>query len=295
MTIMKVYLFPNLSKANCMEYTINACEILKSCGIDMCISDSYKDEFSDLDYLIFGDEDSCIKECDMIIAIGGDGTILKCSIKAAEFSKPILGINCGRLGFMASLEHSQLGLLKILSTDNYTLSKRMMLDITVKNANSNDLRFSALNDVVISRADDCKIADFEVSKDGQLISSLRADGVIFSTATGATAYSMSAGGPIIEPEMECIEFTQICPHSLFARSMIFSSQSKIDIKCHTSNKAHVWLNVDGNNVYRLCDGDTVEVVKSPNYVEIIDINGGSFFNSVNSKLMRPLKDISDNV
>lgn len=291
---MNAYIFPNLSKTNCKKYTEEACGILHECGVSLLMESCYKNEFM-LDHVSFADEEKCIRDCDIIIAIGGDGTILQCSVKASRFGKPILGINCGRLGFMASLEYSQLEQLKKLADKDYTVSRRMMLDITVKNPDNSDMIFSALNDVVIARSDDCKIADFEVSKNGQLISSLRADGVIFSTATGATAYSMSAGGPIIEPEMECIEFTQICAHSLFARSMILSASSRVEVKCHTAGSAHVILNVDGNLVYRLTDGDTVEVVRSKYYVDIIDIIGGSFFSSVNSKLMRPLKDISEDL
>ena len=291
---MKIYLFPNLSKTNCTKYTVSTCEILHKYGIELYISDAYRSDFSGISFLNFDDEDKCIAECDIIIAIGGDGTILKCAVKASEFKKPILGINCGRLGFMASLEHSQLQLLEKLSKGDYTVSKRMMINVAVKNdSDSEILNFSALNDVVVDRADDCKIADFEVSKEGQLVSSLRADGVIFSTPTGATAYSMSAGGPIIEPDMECIEFTQICAHSLFARSMIFSADSCIQVKCHTSSDAHVNLDVDGSKVYRLTSGDSVVIKKSSKNVMIIDINGGSFFSSVNSKLMRPLKDVSE--
>lgn len=291
---MIAYIFPNLSKTNCKKYTSEACEILHDCGISLLMDSCYKNEFA-IDYVIFEDEKKCVCNCDLIIAIGGDGTILQCSVKASRFGKPILGINCGRLGFMASLEASQLELLRKLADKDYSVSRRMMLDVTVKNPDNTDMIFSALNDVVVARSDDCKIADFEVSKNSQLISSLRADGVIFSTATGATAYSMSAGGPIIEPEMECIEFTQICAHSLFARSMILSASSKVEVKCHTAGSAHVILNVDGNLVYRLTDGDTVEVMRSKYYVDIIDIIGGSFFSSVNSKLMRPLKDISEDL
>lgn len=291
---MIAYIFPNLSKTNCKKYTEETCEILRDCGVSLLMDSCYRNEF-ELDYVIFEEEKKCVCNCDIIIAIGGDGTILQCSVKASRFGKPILGINCGRLGFMASLESSQLDLLRKLAEQDYSVSRRMMLDIAIKNRGNTDMIFSALNDVVVARSDDCKIADFEVSKNGHLISSLRADGVIFSTATGATAYSMSAGGPIIEPEMECIEFTQICAHSLFARSMILSASSQVEVKCHTAGSTHVILNVDGNLVYRLTDGDTVEVKRSKYYVDIIDIIGGSFFSSVNSKLMRPLKDISEDL
>ncbi|MBP3798851.1 MAG: NAD(+)/NADH kinase [Ruminococcus sp.] len=284
---MKAFIYPNLGKKHCKEYTEEACAVLRRCGIEFSVSHKHEDVFSDVEGMYFGRTEDLISSADVIIAIGGDGTILKCAERASRLGTPILGINCGRLGFMASLEHSQLALLERLAEGKYSISRRMMLSASV---NGGEEIYSALNDVVVSRADDCKIADFEVVKDSQLISSLRANGVIFSTATGATAYSMSAGGPIIEPEMECIEFTQICPHSLFARSMIFSAVSEITVRCHTADGAHVRLNVDGNDVYTLSDGDEINIRRASSGLDIIDICGGSFFNSVNTKLMRPLKD-----
>jgi len=284
---MKVFLYPNLGKTNCGEYTVEACNVLRSCGIEYSVSEKYKEVFADVHGMNFGSTEECMDNADIIIAIGGDGTILKCAGRASKLKTPILGINCGRLGFMASLEHSQLHLLRNLTDGNYTISRRMMLKAS---ASGGEEIYTALNDVVVSRSDDCKISDFEVIKDDQTVSLLRANGVIFSTATGATAYSMSAGGPIIEPEMECIEFTQICPHSLFARSMIFKSDSRITVRCHTADNAHVHLNVDGNIVYRLSDGDEINISRADESLDIIDISGGSFFSSVNSKLMRPLKD-----
>lgn len=287
---MKVFLYPNLSKKHCAEYTAEACEVLRSCGISFSVSDKHREVLSGVEGMTFGQTEECMDNADIIIAIGGDGTILKCAGRASKLKTPILGINCGRLGFMASMERSQLGLLRNLTDGSYTVSRRMMLQASVS---GRDEVYTALNDVVVSRSDDCKISDFEVAKDGQLVSSLRANGVIFSTATGASAYSLSAGGVLIEPEMECIEFTQICPHSLFARSMIFGAASEITVKCHTADNAHTHLNVDGNIVYRLSDGDEINIRRSADSLDIIDISGGSFFSSVNSKLMRPLKDTEE--
>ena len=290
---MKIYIFPNLDKQNCEEYTAKALKVLDSCGAELCMDKKYKDSFSRFECITFDDEDLCVKDCDVIVVIGGDGTILKCAKIAAENKKPILGINCGRLGFMTSLEHNQTDLLCRLCKGEYTKSRRMMLSVKVMPEGRDAMQFTALNDVVISKCDDCKIADFQVAKDGKTISSLRADGVIFSTPTGATAYSMSAGGPIIEPELECIEYTQICAHTLFARSVVLSPESVIEIKSRCNNNGHTFVNVDGNAVYKLCNEDKVEVAKSDCYIEIIDIAGGSFFTSVNEKLMQPLKKPAD--
>lgn len=290
---MNVYVFPNLDKTNCKKITMDACRILNSEGSAVFMEERYRSVFSSFEYIHFTEESRCIQTSDFIVVIGGDGTILKCAGAASVYKKPILGINCGRLGFMASLEHTELDRLKALCRGDYNLSSRMMLKIEIISSNGEKLVFSALNDAVISKCDDCKIADFKVSKGGQVISSLRADGVIFSTATGATAYSMSAGGPIIEPEMECIEFTQICAHSLFARSMIFSPESVIDVKCRCNYNSHSVVNVDGNVVYRLSNDDSVRISKASEHLDIIDIAGGSFFTSINKKLMQPLKGISE--
>lgn len=282
---MKAYIIPNLDKTNCESYTREACEILAKHGIEICMDVPYRELFSEVSGLSFNEHHACIRDCDVIIVIGGDGTILHCAQDAATAHKPILGINCGRLGFMTSLEHDDLELLKKLKNGSYTVSPRMMIKLIT----SDGAGFNALNDIVIQRSDDCKIADFEVSKAGQTISYLRADGVIFSTATGSTAYSMSAGGSIIEPEMQCIEYTQMCAHSLFARSMILSPDSEVTVTLHTRDGSHALVYVDGNTVRRISDLDKLTVTRSELMLDIIDIKGGSFFSSINEKLMQPLK------
>ena len=289
---MKVFIFPNLSKSNCGSYVRQACEMLLNNGCSVYISEEYITTFSDILGVMFESENSCFEKCDVVVAVGGDGTILKCAVRCAKLSKAVLGINCGRLGFMASLEHTQIAELVRLVRGEYTLSRRMLIKADICDENGDHIEFTALNDVVVSKSDSCKIADFEVSRNGGIISSLRADGIIFSTATGASAYSMSAGGPIIEPEMECIEFTQICPHSLFARTTIFGPQSVLKVKCHTKDDCRSNVVVDGNTVFAMSCGDLLTISRSQCYVDIIDINGDNFFKSVNKKLMQPLKEFS---
>lgn len=289
---MNIFIFPNLNKANCEEYVVKACEVLSLSGCNVYVENKYRVHFGQLGGIVFDSYDNCIANCDVVVAVGGDGTILNCAIDCAKNRKPVLGINCGRLGFMASLEHTQIELLKCLVEGDYTHSKRMLISVDITDENGKTISLCALNDVVLSKSDNCKIADFEVSRNKQVVSSLRADGIIFSTPTGASAYSMSAGGPIIEPDMECIEFTQICPHSLFARTMIFATNSTITAKCHTCDDAYANVVVDGNTVYKMTNSDTVTIKRSDNYVDIIDIHGDSFFTSVNKKLMQPLKEFS---
>ncbi len=289
---MKIFIIPNLSKKNCEEYVVKACKVLDENGCTVLLENQYKSIFSGIGNASFDTEENCFVDCDVVVAVGGDGTILKCAINSAKKNKAVLGINCGRLGFMASLEHSQIEDLAKLVKGEYRLTKRILIKAEITDKDGKISKFRALNDVVVSKSDNCKIADFEVSRNGQVVSSLRADGIIFSTPTGSSAYSMSAGGPIIEPEMDCIEFTQICPHSLFARTTIFGTNGVITAKCHTTTGASTNVVVDGNRVYQMTENDVLTITKSSLSVGIIDINGDSFFESVNKKLMQPLKDLS---
>ena len=257
------------------------------------MSKKYQTDFSDLYFIEFSNEDELVSKCDIILAVGGDGTILKASSSASKYKKPILGLNCGRLGFMCTLEHNELNLLNNLCNGDYVIQKRIMLDGEITKQNDERKTFTALNDIVVSKPPHSKISDFEVSKSGKVVSSIRADGLIFSTPTGATAYSLSAGGPIIEPDMECIEFTPICPHSLLSRTMIFSKNSKLTVKFYTNSSECFGLSVDGNTNDDISSKDVLTISASDNYIELIDIKGGSFFDSVNSKLMRPLKAIME--
>ncbi len=287
---MKIIIFPNLNKSNAEKCVIETCEILHNLNVDIFMDNQYSEAFSEYRYIVFDDFEKSVKQCDAIIVIGGDGTILKCSKIVAPFHKPILGINSGRLGFMASIESNELSYLKNLVEGNYTIVKRMMIKGVINFKDGRKFEQSALNDIVVARAPFCKIADFEVSMNNNVISSLRADGLIFSTPTGATAYSLSAGGPIIEPDMECIEFTQICPFSLFARTMIFSSEKTLKV-CYSSAKdTDVVISFDGNEEIPFSTEDELYISKSNNYIYLIDFNGSNFYNSVNKKLMKPLKE-----
>lgn len=292
---MKIAVFPNLEKSNAYNCTINSCEILNSCGAELFLEQSFSEKFPQLLYMNYGGVDEIVSKCDVILVVGGDGTILHCAKIAADYDKPILGINSGRLGFMATLEADNLEPLRTLFTGEFHTVNRMMLDVKLEREDGSVLRYDALNDVAISRSNDCKITDFEVKISNQIVSLLRADGVIFSTPTGSTAYSLSAGGPIIDPEMECIEFTQICPFSLFARTMIFSPDKTLQVTVKSSKTSVSMLSVDGQESIPFQNTDKLYIAKSQKYIKFVDITGCSFYQSVNSKLMQPLKGISEEV
>ena len=286
---MKIVIFPNLNKKNAEQCVIKTCEILHSLGVEIYLDNQYKCNFNNYDYLKYDSFLNLVSFCDVIIVIGGDGTILKCSKLIAPYHKPILGINSGRLGFMATLEADELSYLEQFVKGNYSIVKRMMLKGEIIYKNGDKFEQHVLNDIFVAKSPFCKIADFEVSMNENVISSLRADGLIFSTPTGATAYSLSAGGPIIEPDMECIEFTQICPFSLFARTMIFSSEKVLNVGYNSPNSTDVVVSFDGNEEVSFSPEDKLYISKSNNCIYFIDINGSNFYHSVNKKLMQPLK------
>jgi NAD+ kinase len=225
--------------------------------------------------------------CDVIITIGGDGTILHHGKAAAKLGKPLLGINTGRLGFMTSLELKELDLLERLAGQDWQVCSRMMLDVQI-GADT----FPALNDAVFYKDVNSKLPEFKVSADGFAVSEIRADGLILSTPTGSTAYALSAGGPIIVPWVDCIEFVPLCAHSLFGRPMILSAEKPVTVEFEgisdTDNHS-VFVSIDGEAGIPLQRGQSAAVRKSALRLSLIDLKGGSFYNAVHNKLMKPLK------
>lgn len=284
---MKAAIYPNFQKNNAFECARKLCDILNENDIDIFIDSSYKNEFKDKPSVKYGQFDDIAAEADFAIAIGGDGTILKCAKHLIETDTKLLGINTGRLGFMSALEYDQLEQIESLKTGNYFVSERMMLTAEIDN-NGSIYELEALNDISVS-AVYSNICEFNIYTDSCLIGKYRADGAVFSTPTGSTAYSLSAGGPIIEPEMECIEMTLICPHSLFARPMIFSPNKKIKFENCSKRNPDMFISVDGGEHIKLSYGSWIEISCSQHKIKIIDITGNAFYNSLNQKLMRPIK------
>lgn len=285
---MNIVLYPNFRKPNALPTALKVCDKLSSLDIEIAADEKYREEFKDKPFVKFGSIDDIVSRCDIIIAIGGDGTILKASHYASEYNKPLLGINTGHLGFMASMEIDELENLSKLKTSDYKIETRMMLDISQIRDNTLISKYTALNDIVIARPYS-KITDFEISTDNIVVSSIRSDGVVFSTPTGSTAYALSAGGPIVEPYLECIQLTPICPHSLSSRTMLFSPERKIEVRHFSNEKAEVYFSVDGRPEVQVERNDVLVVSRSLKKLRLIDIKGNSFFDAVNNKLMNPIK------
>ena len=284
---MKAALYPNFQKPNALSCAREVCDVLDRCGIEVSVSEVFRHDFSDKTFVKFEDIKEAAKTADYVLAIGGDGTILRCAKLLMGSDTKLLGINTGTLGFMAGLEADQLDKLSLLTTGKYELSQRMTLDVVYHSAEG-DITATALNEVS-ARSGSFRICDFEVYSDSYLVGRYRADGVLFSTPSGSTAYALSAGGPVIEPDLECIEMTLICPHSLFSRATMFSPQRKLCMKDITVRDDSMVINVDGENFVNLRNGDSIEICRGRNNINFINLIGNSFHESLCKKMCKPIK------
>ena len=201
-------------------------------------------------------EEEIYEACQVIVVVGGDGTILRMAEPASRYHRPVLGVNCGTIGFMSEIEPEELELLQQLLDGNYTRDDRILLDVTVQDQTGQEVfRRAALNDAVVSRGFINKVLPLTVCVDGQEVFSFGGDGVIIATPTGSTAYSLAAGGPVLAPSSDCLVVTPICPHSLSVKSFVISAGSEVVVTPDCDGR-QVFLSPDGED-YQLKDGDRV--------------------------------------
>ncbi len=286
---MNLVIWPNLSKQHAFDTAVAVCRRLASHGARICMDEQYQSAFAQVGDICFLPADLLMQHADFAIAIGGDGTILRCAECLQGTDTKLVGINTGRLGFIAACESGEIDLLHKLFTDEYAISHRMMLQAELSAANGNALTYHALNDVYATRCSG-RICDFSVFVDAQHIGTYRADGIILSTPTGSTAYALSAGGPVMEPDLSLIEMNLICPHSLFARPMLFAPQRRISVTYRVKDGGGLNVYVDGRNAVTIQEGQSFTVTKSTHTIPFVDFKGYGFYDALNGKLMRPLKD-----
>ena len=284
---MKVVLSPNPYRDRGLKAAQAAEKILRSVGVETVMCLPFQVEGSGLElpkHIRFKSTQEELKSADMLICFGGDGTILHAAKDANACHVPVLGVNLGSVGFMAELEQSELSMLSRLAAGKYTIEARMMLDVAVRREGKiiyNDL---ALNDAAVTKGAVARVVDLEVYGDKVLISSFSADGVLISTPTGSTAYSMSAGGPIVEPTAENIIVTPICPHALSARSFVLSRGRTVSVKLGRMVRKTTYLSVDGGKAFRLNSGDVVEIRESKSKTQLVRVTGRTFYEILNHKL-----------
>lgn len=219
--------------------------------------------------------------CDLAVAIGGDGTIMHVA-KAAASICPVLGVNAGRLGFLAGMEPDELDALPALLTGDYTVEERALLEITVDGAQPKTLL--AMNEAVLARGGLSRLLDIQVSAGDNQVLSCRGDGIIVATATGSTAYSLSAGGPVVDPAVDCLLLTPICPHSLDSRSRVLPTHLTLTLQAAAADGGEVYLTVDGEQKIPLTAADTVSVRRGGVSARLIRLTDTTFYDGLRHKL-----------
>ena len=225
-------------------------------------------------------------EC--VIVLGGDGTLLQAAREMLDRHIPLLGINLGTLGFLTSAEKSELpGCLDSVLDDSCSIDERMMLRGSVYHGQEKIQTNIALNDVIITRAGFSRLVELKIYVNGELLSIYNADGIIVSTPTGSTGYSLSAGGPIIFPQTDVMFITPICPHSLQARSLVVSGEDRIMIEIgrrRKTQKEEAMVTFDGRSAQELETGDRIEIYKAQETTQLIRLKGRSFYQVLQNKI-----------
>lgn len=281
---MVISVFPNLNNNGVSELAFDVIKILTDGGADVYVQNEYKPIFKSTK-ANFENFDKAMSLCDCAIAIGGDGTTLNIAKKAAFLNKSALGINAGRLGFMSGIERDELSLLTKLINKEYIIDERAMLKATIEKDGEVLSSHHCLNDIVVSRGNFARLIDVTITCDGRSVSNMRSDGVIISTPTGSTAYSMAAGGPVVSPEADCIIETPICPHSLMDRSIIFSADKELIVTANNDQNNSPIMTVDGQEAVNLTPGCQIHIKKSDITTKLIKLKPENFYEVLNKKII----------
>lgn len=225
-----------------------------------------------------------IKRADMLIAFGGDGTILHLARTVALHSVPVLGVNLGSLGFMSELEVNELDRLRDLAQGRFTVESRMMLDVSVLREGRQVYNNIALNDAVVSKGSIARVVRLDIFTEEGRLTKVGGDGIIVSTPTGSTGYSMAAGGPIVEPTAKNLLLTPICPHSTRSSSYVLSPEHVITVEAADANRKFVYLSVDGGKAFSLKNGDQVRVSTSKYTTRLVRLSKKSFCEILDKKM-----------
>ena len=281
-------LTPNPYRDKNYQTLRNAMKILKDCGfqVKVCLPFEVDHSYELPRDIHFSRLDRELPNADMVIYFGGDGTILHMAKAATRRGIPMLGVNIGTMGFMAELESTELDRLKQLATGNYRIDKRMMLDVVVQRDRDIIFHDICLNDAVITKGAVARIVHLAVKCDGTQAMECGGDGVVIATPTGSTAYSLSAGGPIVEPEADNIIITPICSHDVVSRCIVASGQRVITVGMTSASRRNAYLSADGGKTIRLNMGDEVIIRKSHLATQLVRLNDRSFYDVVNMKFRK---------
>ena len=280
---MKIAIIVNLTKEKAILCTREIIALLKKGGADILMPPECKNYYKNEAVAICETVEQMFEQSDMAVTVGGDGTIIHAAKYAARSGTPLIGVNVGRLGFAANVEVNEIDSLSKLLNGGYTVENRTLLDVEVKKPGGSE-HYLAVNDAVVAHGQLSKIVDLHLWLDGQEISKYRADGLLFSTPTGSTAYSLSAGGPILSPQMECILMTPVCPHSLFSRSVLFEGSAELAVTVNIPDQCSCLLTVDGEKNINILEDDRVIIRKSELQLKLLSVKSYNFYTKLNEKL-----------
>lgn len=283
-----VILTPNPYRDKNFQTARTAMQILKDAGmhVSVCLPFEVDRSYELPRDLHFTRLDRELPNADVVICFGGDGTILHMAKAATKKGIPILGVNIGTMGFMAELESSELDKLPQLAEGKYSIDRRMMLDVTVHRDRDIIFHDICLNDAVITKGAVARIVHLSVQCDGIQAMEYGGDGLIVATPSGSTAYSFSAGGPIVEPEANNIIITPICAHDIVSKCIVASDRRVVTVNMSANAKRNAYLSVDGGKALRLNIGDVTTIQKSKFETKLVKLNDRSFYDVVNTKFKK---------
>ena len=274
--MQNLYLVMHQTRPDAPMLAARVAAALRAQGMNVCLEPWIRKVVGEL-----GECDANTVPMDAVIAVGGDGTLLRATQTAIARDVPILGINVGHIGFLVETELSHLNeACQMLREDDFTLEPRMMLDVTLADGTVR----TALNDIVISRGGYARLIAIRASVGNELIGRYVADGLIVSTPTGSTGYSLSAGGPIVCPEVECVLLSPICPHSLQHRPVVANASQTITVTLDCAPQQTAQLDVDGRMVATLSGSESVTICRSQIVTRLIRLSAHSFFHRIREKL-----------
>ncbi|MBE7010610.1 MAG: NAD(+)/NADH kinase [Ruminococcaceae bacterium] len=279
----RVLLMPNPDRDIDLQYTKQIINYLQNRAL-LYTSDRFNGVLQGVE--AYRKQDVLYEEIDFVIALGGDGMLLQVARESAGGGVPVLGINLGHLGFLSEVERHEIEeRLDCLLNGDYTIEERMMLRGELHRDGGETMTFDALNDIVVARSQGTRLIDLTLSIDGEFVDDFRADGMIVATPTGSTAYSMSAGGPIVDPAVQCMLITPICPHKIYAKNIVIPDSKEITICVHIENPLPAMVTADGQAEQMFSIGDRLIVKRSKHVARLIRMNGNRFYSILHEKLL----------
>jgi NAD+ kinase len=280
----KVAIFAKVHDPRCLGIAEELIEWLAGRGVTASVEDHLFKRLSRPSATESSNSSDIARDADLVVVLGGDGTLIAAARLVGDRPVPILGVNLGSLGFLTEITLDELypSVERCLKGD-FEVSERMMLLASVERAGEVVELHRVLNDVVINKGALARIVDMETSVNGRYLTTFKADGLIVSTPTGSTGYSLSANGPIIHPELECISITPICPHTLTNRPLVMAGDAAIAITLDSMDEA-VFLTLDGQVGVKLIAGDVVQIKKSAHATRLIQSRSKDYFEVLRTKL-----------